>query len=309
MPKAGDTMSHLRVGRGAGPREALAFEDTEPEFDLVEPRRMERQEGQAHPPSLSVDPGGDGRVGMNGEVVRDDDEPPSGPSTAKRLQQLQELLVSAAPTDETWHSWWISARKSCAEKIRSAIVDDDWGAYQARIYEAGARYAQAGLSFGTWFGAGRALRVTIIPMIVDALRSDPERLGEAVRGAAIFVDVAMVTIGGAYLEAKERIIRTQEEAIRELSTPVLEPRPGLLLLPLQVARLLADAVQLPARPAVLGVVAAHGAGQRRADREGRGRQADQQGEDLAEAHFRSLAPRCRCRKFPGVVHCGRRTDP
>src|SRR5260370_42517918 len=41
-PKAGDAMSHLSVGRGAGPLEALAFEDTEPEFDLVEPRRMER---------------------------------------------------------------------------------------------------------------------------------------------------------------------------------------------------------------------------------------------------------------------------
>ena len=118
------------------------------------------------------------------------------------------------------------------EQIQRAIADDDWHPYLARIYEAGARYAEAGLSFGAWFGAGRALRVTIIPLIVDALRPEPERLGEAVRGAAIFVDLAVVTIGGAYLEAKERIIRTQEEAIRELSTPVLELRPGLLLLAL-----------------------------------------------------------------------------
>ena len=72
----------------------------------------------------------------------------------------------------------------------------------------------------------------MIPLIVDALRSEPERLGDAVRGGAIYVDLAMVTIGGAYLEAKERIIRTQEAAIRELSTPVLELRPGLLLLAL-----------------------------------------------------------------------------
>src|SRR5467141_265005 len=99
-PKAGDAMSHLSVGRGAGPLEALAFEDTEPEFDLVEPRRMERQEGQAHPPRLRVDPCGDGRVRMNGEVVHDDDEPSPGPSTAERMQQRQELLVPAAPTDE-----------------------------------------------------------------------------------------------------------------------------------------------------------------------------------------------------------------
>ncbi len=61
---------------------------------------MERQENEAHTPSLSVDPCGDGRVRMNREVVRDDDEPSPGPSTAKRLQQLQEFLVPAAPTDE-----------------------------------------------------------------------------------------------------------------------------------------------------------------------------------------------------------------
>jgi anti-anti-sigma regulatory factor len=126
----------------------------------------------------------------------------------------------------------LADRSERREQIRSAIVDDDWHAYQAGIYEAGTRYAEAGLRFGAWFGAGRALRVTIIPLIVDALRSEPERLGDAVRGAAIFVDLAMVTIGEAHLEAKERIIRTQEAAIRELSTPVLELRPGLLLLAL-----------------------------------------------------------------------------
>jgi hypothetical protein len=37
-------------------------------------------------------------VRMNREVVRDDDEPSPGPSTAKRLQQLQEFLVPA-PAD------------------------------------------------------------------------------------------------------------------------------------------------------------------------------------------------------------------
>jgi anti-anti-sigma regulatory factor len=123
-------------------------------------------------------------------------------------------------------------RRERREQIRSAIVDDDWHPYLARIYETGARYAQAGLGFGAWFGAGRVLRVTIMPLIVDELRADPERLAEAVRGAAIFVDLAMFTIGDAYLEAKERITRTQEAAIRELSTPVLELRPGLLLLAL-----------------------------------------------------------------------------
>jgi rsbT co-antagonist protein RsbR len=118
------------------------------------------------------------------------------------------------------------------EQIRRAIVEDDWSGYLARIHQIGTRYAEAGLSFGAWFGAGRALRMRITPLVVDAFGTEPERLGAAVRGGAIFVDLAMVTVGGAYLEAKERIIHTQAEAIRDLSTPVLELRPGLLLLAL-----------------------------------------------------------------------------
>jgi len=116
------------------------------------------------------------------------------------------------------------------EQIRRAIAEDDWVGYLARIHEIGTRYAEAGLSFGAWFGAGRALRMRITPLVVDAFRAEPERLGAAVRGGAIFVDLAMITIGGAYLAAKERIITAQQDAIRELSTPVLELRPGLLLL-------------------------------------------------------------------------------
>jgi anti-anti-sigma regulatory factor len=116
--------------------------------------------------------------------------------------------------------------------VRRAIVEDDWQPYLGIIHETGTRYAEAGLSFGAWFGAGRALRRRITPLVVDALREEPQRLAEAIRGVAIFVDLAMITIGNAYLAANERIIRVQQQAIRDLSTPVLELRSGLLLLPL-----------------------------------------------------------------------------
>jgi rsbT co-antagonist protein RsbR len=52
-----------------------------------------------------------------------------------------------------------------------------------------------------------------------------------VRGVSVFTDVVMGEIGQAYLEAKEQRIVDQQEAIRELSTPVLELQEGLLLLP------------------------------------------------------------------------------
>jgi rsbT co-antagonist protein RsbR len=46
-----------------------------------------------------------------------------------------------------------------------------------------------------------------------------------------FFDVAMATIGTAYLVRKESTIEVQQDAIRELSTPVLPLRDGMLILP------------------------------------------------------------------------------
>ena len=93
-------MSHLAVGRGAGPFQALAFENTEPEFDLIEPRCVQRQEDETHPPRLSADPCHDRRMRMNRQIVRHDDEPTPRPPTTERLQQFYELLMTAAPADK-----------------------------------------------------------------------------------------------------------------------------------------------------------------------------------------------------------------
>jgi rsbT co-antagonist protein RsbR len=41
-----------------------------------------------------------------------------------------------------------------------------------------------------------------------------------------------VTVGVSFVEERERVIREQQEAIRELSTPVLQVRQGLLILPI-----------------------------------------------------------------------------
>jgi rsbT co-antagonist protein RsbR len=66
---------------------------------------------------------------------------------------------------------------------------------------------------------------------MDVYRHQPDDFAMAMRGLAIFCDLAMVIVGEAYIAAKEQIIFRQQEAIRELSTPALELRPGLLILP------------------------------------------------------------------------------
>jgi rsbT co-antagonist protein RsbR len=118
------------------------------------------------------------------------------------------------------------------ERIAQAIRQGDWEPYLADMVDSGARYAEAGLTFSAWFAAGRALRSRMVPLLVDELSSEPQRLAQAVRGVSIFIDLVMVAVGDSYIEAKERIIREQQDVLRGLSTPVLELRPGLLLVPL-----------------------------------------------------------------------------
>jgi anti-anti-sigma regulatory factor len=116
--------------------------------------------------------------------------------------------------------------------LARAIMDGDWSPYLARMADAGVRCAEAGLDFNAWFSAGRALRSRLIPPMLETLSDEAERLAEAVRGVSILIDLATFAVGQTYISAKERIITEQQAFLRELSTPVLELRPGLLLVPL-----------------------------------------------------------------------------
>ena len=68
--------------------------------------------------------------------------------------------------------------------------------------------------------------------IFEALQDDRDRAIAVCMSLIklIFFDVSLAT--DAYLLARERTIQAQQEAIRELSTPVLQLRPGLLILPI-----------------------------------------------------------------------------
>jgi rsbT co-antagonist protein RsbR len=115
---------------------------------------------------------------------------------------------------------------------RAAIVDGAWGPYLADLGEQGAGYAKMGVSFGAWF--------EILAIFRDAMRKRLESLGETSlqrlalvnEGLNRHLDIAMATIGDAYLSPKETIIRDQQEAIREISTPVLQIRDQVLVMPI-----------------------------------------------------------------------------
>jgi rsbT co-antagonist protein RsbR len=118
------------------------------------------------------------------------------------------------------------------ERIAHAINNGDWDAYLSDMIDTGARYAEAGLSFSAWFATGRALRSKLVPLLIDALGDEPERLADALRGVSIFIDLVIRAVADSFIDAKQRIILEQQDVLRGLSTPVLELRSGLLLVPL-----------------------------------------------------------------------------
>lgn len=143
----------------------------------------------------------------------------------KDVPQNRELGEAVALVDP-------AERERYHELIRRAIIEGDWRPYLSALSTIGARYAERGLSFSAWFESGRGLRVHLTPRVVQTYANEPDRVAQGIRGAAIFIDLAMVTLGESYLARKEAIIRAQQAAIKELSTPVLELKANLLLLPM-----------------------------------------------------------------------------
>ena len=68
--------------------------------------------------------------------------------------------------------------------------------------------------------------------LIELAKKDPPRAARVAEGMNRWIDIAMSHLGEAYLAAKEQIITHQQEAIRELSVPVLQVRERLLILPL-----------------------------------------------------------------------------
>lgn len=118
------------------------------------------------------------------------------------------------------------------ERLKAAIEHGEWSPYLDFLAAQGSQYARAGIGFPAWFEAVGSFRARFLPQLVERYRDEPDALAAAVAGMDRYVDLVMATIGEAYLSTKERIIRQQQEAIAELSTPVLKVREGLLILPL-----------------------------------------------------------------------------
>jgi rsbT co-antagonist protein RsbR len=125
------------------------------------------------------------------------------------------------------------AEQSAAARadLRQA-VEGNWEPLFQSWRKQGPSYAAADVPFGEWFQLLASFQQLLLPELIRVYSSDPGRLAGALAAMMGYTDLAMAGVGDAYLNAKERIIAQQQHAIHELSTPVLQVREQLLLLPI-----------------------------------------------------------------------------
>lgn len=116
--------------------------------------------------------------------------------------------------------------------LRKAILDGEWENWIAMQRAQGPFYANQGIRFREWFELVSDFKDVLLPHIMKKLGSTPDRLCAAIAGMNRYIDIAMSVIGEAYLQHKENRIQEQQLAMQDLSTPVLQLRDRLLLLPI-----------------------------------------------------------------------------
>jgi rsbT co-antagonist protein RsbR len=153
---------------------------------------------------------------MRDELIRECEKIPS-------MAELMKRMTPEQMEDQN---------KASRVLTRAAFLEEDWAPLTAQQRQQGAMYASMGIPFADWFEVVSAYQKAIIPLMVKDYVKEPERLAAVLIANNKYLDYAMGVIGDEYLKTKERIIGQQQEAIQELSTPVLQIRDQLLLVPL-----------------------------------------------------------------------------
>lgn len=118
------------------------------------------------------------------------------------------------------------------ERQRLALIDGNWAPYLEDLRTQGVIYANMGVSFIAWYDVIAIYRELIRRRLMTYAKTNVDDAALVSDGMNRALDIAMSHLGEAYLAAKEQIISKQQEAIRELSMPILQVRERLLVIPL-----------------------------------------------------------------------------
>ncbi|MDR3411692.1 MAG: protoglobin domain-containing protein [Formivibrio sp.] len=104
--------------------------------------------------------------------------------------------------------------------------------YVANRIKIGAIHERVGLPLKSYFGMYCFYLRAVLKRLRDEFKESPEHAFATFSSLMKLTFLDMGLAIDTYIASRERTIQGQQEAIRELSTPVLLLRPGLLLLPI-----------------------------------------------------------------------------
>jgi len=172
-------------------------------------------------------------------------------STAKaREVTVEELVTHFRERRESLRTQWVQAMMTkdllsglTEEEVHTestAISDTCVGCLETGKYDDAESYAKRMTERGALRGmmpeqilAGMlTLRDVYGRSLFERYRRDPARLLSALDAYEPVASRIVSIIAVAFVAERERVVRQQQDAMREMSTPVLQIREGLLLLPI-----------------------------------------------------------------------------
>jgi anti-anti-sigma regulatory factor len=114
---------------------------------------------------------------------------------------------------------------------RGAMVNADWEPYWQSIRASAAGYANAQISLGSWIELVHMFRVDMIERIYLTHTGSGDELRDKAKALHRWLDDILRVFAQTFVDTNEQVIARQQAAIRQISTPILQLREGMLILP------------------------------------------------------------------------------
>ena len=144
---------------------------------------------------------------------------------ARRITDAQVLTVM---TSEEIFSEVTAVYDNYVDTLETGSVET----LQAYARDLSERIVPRGVETHEVLGIVLLLRDVLARSLFERYQHDAGLLNRILDAYEPAANRIAVTVGVSFVEERERVIREQQEAIRELSTPVLQVRPRLLILPI-----------------------------------------------------------------------------
>src|SRR4051794_570728 len=137
-------------------------------------------------------------------------------------------LIRNTPTDP-------AEEERSHQLLRGALDRGEWPPYWQNIRDQAAGYANAEITLSSWIELIHLARDDVLDRVVSAHGANGPggvALIEEIKALDSWLDATTAVFAQEFVATNEQVIARQQQAIRQLSTPVLQLRPGLLLLPI-----------------------------------------------------------------------------